>query len=170
MLNLWERPMRRPLRILIVDDDKNACRLMEKSLTKIGSGLVTTHSSHTLQDALEEASKGSCSAVLLDLQLPDARDIEGVECFQNKHPELPVIVISGNSDPDIATRCIHAGAEDFILKGTDPSNLLEEIRTAVVRHEVRREHRPMKEMQDDLRGTICEVRKLTNQLESLKTK
>lgn len=143
----WEIPVRRPLRILVVDDDKNTCRLLEKSLTKVGCGLVTVYCSHTLKDALEEAAEGSCSAVLLDLTLPDAKDTEGVETFQNKHPELPLIVLSGNSDPDVATRCIHLGAEDFIVKGEDPSNLLEDIRTAVVRHEVRRDYKPVKEMQ-----------------------
>lgn len=146
--------MRRPLRVLVVDDDEDLRESTPGMLTQLGDGLINANSVGTLKDALSEADKGLYSTVLLDLGLPDARGVEAVEAFQAKHPELPVVVFSGQPDPDLQTKCLRAGAEDFVAKGADCSTLIDRVRSAVVRHEVKREFKPLQNATDALDETL----------------
>jgi DNA-binding NtrC family response regulator len=160
--------MRRPLQILIVDDEPDIRISTSEVLREAGAGLVTADAVGTLRDALERVAAGVYSAALLDLTLPDARGTEAVRRFQSERPELPVVVFSGNKDADVATECMRLGAEDYVVKGDDPAELLERIRHAVVRHEVRQTFKPMDEASQELRGTLDEMKELSSRLRGVK--
>lgn len=161
------RTVLRPLQILVVDDEPDIRVSTAKLLIAVGAGLVTADSVGMLGDAMELVTAGTYSAVLLDLTLPDARGTESVRKFQAAFPELPVIVFSGNKNPDVARECLRLGAEDFVAKGDDPADLLERIRHAVVRHEVRQTFRPLDEAQQELKGTLDEMKELAEQAKSV---
>ena len=73
--------------------------------------------------------------ILLDLGLPDA---QGVETFVRAHeslPDIPIMVLSGASDEDVAIQCVRLGAMDYLLKKlTIYDALPRAIRYAIERH------------------------------------
>ncbi len=73
--------------------------------------------------------------VILDLGLPDAKDLEALAQLDERIHEIPIIVLTGRVDDTLATGALHRGAEDYLLKGEiDHDSLLRSIRYAVERH------------------------------------
>jgi DNA-binding NarL/FixJ family response regulator len=66
--------------------------------------------------------------VLLDFHLPDMNGLQGLEVFGKTHPELPVVILSGSVNIDIARKVIAHGAAGFITKSGVSSELLYALR------------------------------------------
>jgi len=105
------------VRVLVVEDNEGDAELVRRYLTEAADAdyLVGT------VGALEEAVEGPLSemrvdVVLLDLGLPDARGTEAVERIHAAHPDLPLVVLTGQADDEVGLRCIEAGAQDFVTK------------------------------------------------------
>jgi PAS domain S-box-containing protein len=88
----------------------------------------------TLAKGIEVLESGGFDLVLLDLQLPDS---EGLKTFAELHercPEIPVIVLTGTSDEDLAVKAVKLGAQDYLIKGeVDISHLTRSIKYALER-------------------------------------
>lgn len=88
-----------------------------------------------LQEALKQLATTAVDVVLLDLTLPDAFDLLGVNAIRLAAPEIPVIVLTGSSDPTLGSRVMAAGADDYLQKEQVDANLLvRSIRYARERH------------------------------------
>jgi DNA-binding response OmpR family regulator len=112
--------------IAIVDDHVTNCRFMERLLEQAGHVPV---SFHTGGGAVEALAGIGADLVILDIRLPD---ISGVEVLQmlRENPwlsALPVVVISGVSDPEVQARVRGYGVADYIEKGCDVSALVKRI-------------------------------------------
>ena len=132
-----EMPARPRVRVLLVEDSLADARLTELSLTDGGVCQFETHVARTLAEALKTLDDGQVDVVLLDLGLPDSF---GLETFQRLHaaaPELPVIVLSGQTDEELAVRAVQEGAQDYLTKGRADSDMLARaIRYAVERQRI----------------------------------
>lgn len=62
--------------------------------------------------------------VLLDLQLPDAHGLELLPAMKAKHPNMPVILLTGNRDLNDKVRGLRMGASDYVTKPYVPEELL----------------------------------------------
>ena len=69
--------------------------------------------------------------VLLDLKLSDAVGVDSLLTLRKQAPETPIIVLSGEQDPDVIRRCIDHGAMGFITKSATHDELLSAIRLIV---------------------------------------
>jgi signal transduction histidine kinase len=87
-----------------------------------------------LADGLASLTEQPPSVVLLDLNLPDSH---GAETFRNvlsKAPGVPVVVLSGQDDEELAMKAVHQGVQDYLVKGDfDSKQLGRAIRYAVER-------------------------------------
>ncbi len=74
--------------------------------------------------------------VILDLQLPDSTGRDTFRSIHGLHPDIPIVVVSNNKDPELALDLIREGAEDFILKDfTNTTELFRRVLFAVERAE-----------------------------------
>ena len=107
--------------ILIVDDDELLNALFSQFLQTKG---FITSSVHSLASALQILEAGTeIDLILLDYQLADGNGLQLLSSMNN-HVSLqspPVIMISGNEDPDFLENCFACGVADYIIK---PVNLL----------------------------------------------
>ena len=88
----------------------------------------------TLADAQEKISKSNFDLVLLDLSLPDGYKLEGVKRICTMYPNIPVIVLTGLQDDQIAIDAIKIGAQDYMVKDQIDHCLLDKaIRYAIER-------------------------------------
>lgn len=66
--------------------------------------------------------------VLLDYHLPDMNGLAALDVFGKRHPELPVVILSGSANPSIAQRALECGAAGFITKSGLSDELLHALR------------------------------------------
>jgi signal transduction histidine kinase len=124
----------RVLNVLLVEDDPDDVFLLRKTLDEVARDKFNLRVAARLSEALELAAQQHFDAVLLDLSLPDSH---GLETFSEVHariPEVPVVVLTGLDDEEVAVRAVHEGAQDYLVKGQgDGALLVRSLRYAIER-------------------------------------
>lgn len=135
--------------ILLVEDNRSDALLYTALVRQSTGARRVTHAS-SLSEALQALSHGGFSAVLLDLGLPDCNDLEGVTRIAQRHPDVPVVVLTGREDGDIGERVIAAGAQDYLRKDeAKPATIGRALRHARVRKELENQ---VRESEQELRA------------------
>jgi sigma-B regulation protein RsbU (phosphoserine phosphatase) len=112
------------IKVLLFEDNHDDIFLLRKMLQKATAVEFQLEVAETLAKGIERMHQGGIDVVLLDLSLPDSR---GLETFYSAHaeaPEIPIIVLSGLDDERVALEAVHAGAQDYLVKGQGGSQLL----------------------------------------------
>jgi len=118
------------LKILVVDDHA----LVREGLAQVLQGLSTTETTEVLQAphcarAFELAqAHPDLDLVLLDYHLPDMDGMAALAILGQRHPELPVVTLSGSANPGIMHRALERGAAGFITKSGLSDDLLGALR------------------------------------------
>ena len=121
------------LRVLVVENDPGAVRLLQEILSVDGS-FSQLGQAGSLARALERLAREAWEVILLGLELPDSRGLEALEKVREKAPHLPILVIGGRSDKRLGAAALRAGAQDYLVKGRLGEGLLAQ----AVRHAVER--------------------------------
>lgn len=100
-------------RILIVDDDRSLCEVMETDL-RLRGFRVSWYTSP--REALQALQDESYDVVLTDLKMPGMNGIDLCDRIVSNRPDVPVIVMTAFGSLDSAVRAIRAGAYDFVTK------------------------------------------------------
>jgi diguanylate cyclase (GGDEF)-like protein len=108
-------------RVLLIEDEASDRRLVAEYLRELPD--VQLDACEQLAHALDHLGRETFDCALVDLSLPDAQGLEAVEQLRVAAPELPLVVLTGNSDERLALRAMQAGVQDFLGKGeiTGPS-------------------------------------------------
>lgn len=119
-------------RLLLVDDDEQACSLLAEVLEREGYEVVRSLS---VDAALQEldATESRFDAVLTDLRMPGASGLDLVREARRRDPHALVFVLTAFGDAAAAGEAIRAGAHDFISKPYDLPALRQAISQALVR-------------------------------------
>ncbi|MBI3474926.1 MAG: response regulator [Acidobacteria bacterium] len=110
--------------ILLIEDNPGDADLVRLRLTE-GQPNLRVECVPRLSDALESLSHGTPSLVLLDLNLPDSRGAETLRKIREKSPDVPVVVLSRQDDEGMASRALHQGVQDYLVKGDISGKQLE---------------------------------------------
>ncbi len=118
--------------ILIVDDNKTNCEVLERRLSLQGLSCRKAYDGNT---ALEEVKKKTPDLILLDVILPDINGLELLKIFREGHSrdELPVIMVSAFNDVDSIAKCIQLGAQDYLPKPLNGTILLAKVISSLER-------------------------------------
>lgn len=119
------------MKILVVDDHA----LVREGLRQVLKGLeehVDVLQAGTCQQAFETAkTHGDLDLVLLDYHLPDMNGLEALAIFGDQHPELPVVLLSGQANTTIMRQVLQAGAAGFVTKSAVSDELLHAVRSVL---------------------------------------
>ncbi len=135
-------------KILIVDDDEVALATAGKILENCGYSIDLVQN---LCEAKQRISQTEYSAVITDMNMPDAKETSAIEVLHQLKCNLEIIVVSGYGTLDVAVKCMRAGASDFLIKPVSRNELVDAIERAVGRKEISRENvmlRGLNEMKD----------------------
>ena len=102
--------------LLVEDNPADADLVMEMLSSDEKSSDYEIHHVMRLSDAESMLVSRDVDVVLLDLRLPDASGVEGVQAIMKVAHEMPVIVLTGLEDEALALRCVDAGAQDYLSK------------------------------------------------------
>jgi two-component system invasion response regulator UvrY len=114
-------------RFLIVDDFAMVRRGIAEILSEGIDGAVIGEAG-TSQEALDAIWKGPWDVVLLDINLPGRSGLETLREIREIRPHLPVLIISVQTEEQVAVRSLRAGAAGFLHKNAEPDELIEAIR------------------------------------------
>ena len=126
----------RPARLLLVDDDEAACRLLSEVLEREAYRVVSALSADEAIAKLDE--EGPFDAVLTDLRMPRKSGLDLLRVLRGRDPEALVLVLTAFGDAAAAGEAIRAGAYDFISKPYDIQTLRETLDRALGRRRLAR--------------------------------
>lgn len=101
--------------VLVVEDNPRDATLVEDFIEAARMRLEITVV-RTLGEALGCIASRPPDAVLLDLGLPDVQGTGVVSRMREAHLDLPIVVLTGDSGPEMGLECIAAGADDYVDK------------------------------------------------------
>jgi DNA-binding NarL/FixJ family response regulator len=119
--------------VLVVDDHA----LMRAGLSGLIAGAPDMRLVGTAGDgvqAIEAVARLVPRVVLMDLSMPVMDGMSATRRITEEHPDVEVLVLSSFSDQDRVMEALDAGAIGYVLKDTDPNDLLEAIRSAARGH------------------------------------
>lgn len=120
--------------VLLIEDNPGDARLVQRMLARAPGHDYEMFHVKRLEDALSSLEAQPFQLVLVDLSLPDARGMDSVTRLQAMVPSVPIIVMSGLSDEELAVHAVQIGAQDYLVKGeVDARALHRAIRYAVQR-------------------------------------
>jgi DNA-binding NarL/FixJ family response regulator len=105
------------VRVLVVDDHLGFRQALTSALEMVDEIEVAGEAEGGL-DACREAADISPDVVLMDLSMPDLSGFDAMERIHDRHPGLPVVILTANADPDVESEAWRAGASGFVAKGT----------------------------------------------------
>ena len=155
--------------ILIVDDERDIRELVADILKDEG---FETRLAANSDEALAALNERPPSLMVLDIWLKDSR-MDGIDILKQvkrNNPEVPVVIISGHGNIEIAVAAIKQGAYDFIEKPFNIDQLLVVIRRAMETARLRRENSTLKRGESrstEMLGQSAPLRRLREQLDKV---
>lgn len=128
----------RQVNVLMVEDDPLFAELISTRVAEASPDKIEISARTSIGEGLEELERQRPDVILLDLNLPDARDLDGLEAIVTAAPDVPVVVLTGSLTEDRALKALRAGAEDYLVKPeADGGAVARALRYAIERHGMR---------------------------------
>jgi PAS domain S-box-containing protein len=105
------------IEILHVDDDPKFLSVVA-DLLEAADSRITVTSAETPSEGIEQITTVAPDCVLTDYKLPGQTGIEFLQTVRESNPALPVILLTGKGNEDVASKAITAGATDYLQKKT----------------------------------------------------
>ena len=102
--------------VLLIESDPAVASVVQAALADAQDGPFIIEWVRRLSDGLDGPQKEGITAVLLDLFLPDSQGIDTFVKLSRAVPYVPILVLSGLDDEDIAKQTVNRGAYDYLLK------------------------------------------------------
>ncbi|MBU1809168.1 MAG: sigma-54 dependent transcriptional regulator [Candidatus Omnitrophica bacterium] len=115
-------------KILIVDDDKDLCFNLSSILKEEGHEVIVAYDGKQVLKAID---KNAPDLILLDIKLPGMDGVELLQEVKRKGNNLPIIMLTANSDVKSAVKAMKLGAYDYITKPFDDEELVLIIKKAL---------------------------------------
>lgn len=115
-------------KILVIDDDRDMCLLLNRFLTKRGFQVIEHYNG---RKALEQISSDKPDLILCDFRLEDMDGKQVLIKTREIYPDMPFIIITGYSDVKMAVEMLKLGAYDYVTKPVFPDEILVTIKKAL---------------------------------------
>jgi sigma-B regulation protein RsbU (phosphoserine phosphatase) len=140
------------IRVLLVEDDAEDARLFHAMLAHEAKHEFQLARVGRLAEAMGNLRGHDYDLVLSDLGLPDSQGLPTFRSLKAEAPQLPIVVLSGLEDEDVALEAVQEGAQDYLVKSQVNGPLLARaIRYAIERKRIESERdRLIRELQEAL--------------------
>jgi len=146
------------LKILVVEDNPGDVGLIREMLSETGAISFLVESATRLSEALTRLKGGDIDVVLLDLGLPDSSGLDTVIRLRAAAPDVPLIILTGNSDQETGVAAVREGAQDYLIKGQiSGSVMVRSIRYALERKRVEAALKSSEEFIRDILASVDEA-------------
>lgn len=112
-------------KILIVDDENDVRDVIRLQLEQKGFNVLEATDG---QDAINILQSGdnlvNVGLILCDIRMPKVNGVEAIEFLKKEAPGIPIVVITGYPDTELATGLLKKGVKDYLVKPVEKDKLL----------------------------------------------
>ncbi|NES21543.1 MAG: response regulator [Symploca sp. SIO3E6] len=145
------------INILLVEDNPGDAFLIRDMLQQARMNQFELTHIEQLGVASQYLETNSFDAILLDLSLPDSKGLNTLAAIEEKASSLPIVVLTGMNDEEVAIQAVRQGAQDYLVKGqVNTEVLVRSIRYAIERQQ----------LEENLKQRSLELEAANKELES----
>jgi len=124
-------------RVLVVDDEVQVRKPIHLTLSRVGYEVIEAEDG---EQAIRTLNSGDnplmVDAILCDIRMPKINGNEAIVYFRSQYPGVPVVVMTGYPDVELAVSLMKQGVLDYLVKPVSREELLTVVRKAVDQHVV----------------------------------
>lgn len=149
----------RTVRVLLVEDNSDDQELVRIMLRKATEVIFEVEAVACLSDAVAQLATRRFDAVLVDLSLPDSRNVDTLRELRERAPEVPLIALTGRDNLQTELAALAIGAQDYLIKGKDDERIL----MRAIRHAIERKRLENEQvlLTNQLKKALAEIRTLS---------
>ena len=111
-------------RILVVDDEPGIRAVVRRALEKAGYQVLEADNGETAIEAINDGeNRLMLDAVICDLRMPKINGLDAMAYFRRSYPHVPLIVLTGFPDTELAVSCLRDGVVDYLVKPVEAERL-----------------------------------------------
>lgn len=122
-------------RVLVVDDEATVRKPITERLTRAGYEVVEAEDG---DQAIKRLNDGDnplmVDAILCDIRMPKISGVEAIDYFRAQYPSVPIVVLTGYADVELASWLMRHGVLDYLVKPVTMDMLLQVIHRSVDQH------------------------------------
>jgi len=127
------------LKVLLIEHDSGFARYVGEMLGQARDFSAEVLSAQHLRDGVSALVADHFDVVVMDMSVPDGAGLANVSLLRAEAPQVPIIVAGDSDDETVALEAVHAGAQDYLVKGQlAPGWLERSLRYAIERHRIDR--------------------------------
>jgi len=123
--------------VLVVDDDPSIRKLIRLKLENVGYDILEAEDG---KDAIDLLRSGENSMVvdliITDLNIPGVDGFEVIAYCKKEYTKIPLIVLTGNSDVQLANSLMRQGVTDYLVKPVDAKKLIASVDNAIAQRQL----------------------------------
>ena len=128
----WHKPRGR---ILMVEDEEQVRKPIRLNLTKAGYEVLEVSNGAEAIIIMEgHSAEAMIDTILCDIRMPRASGLEAITYFRKHYPSVPVVVLTGYPDVELAASLMKQGVLDYLIKPITREELLAVIERCVDQH------------------------------------
>ena len=155
--------MKRPIKILIIEDDSNIVELIQLYMNKMD---FSSNAASDGEEGLELFLNEAPDCILLDIMMPKMNGWEVCKAIRLEDKNIPIIMLTGKGETYDVINGLEIGADDYVVKPFDPNELIARVKT-VLRRTILADSEEDKIQFDNISILMKEYRVLINDQEVL---
>jgi len=112
-------------KILIVDDEEQVRKTIRLQLSAINYEIIEAEDGEKAIDMLNAENILLVDAIICDVRMPKINGVEAVAYFRREYPSIPVIVLTGYPDVNLAVDFLKEGVVEYLVKPVEKEKLIE---------------------------------------------
>lgn len=119
-------------KILIVDDEENVRDVVKLHLEQAGYNTIEAENGEDAINQLrQQANMVNVGCILCDIRMPKVNGVECIEYLKQQAPGIPIVVITGYPDPELAASLFKKGIKEYLVKPVEKDKLLSTVNNIV---------------------------------------
>jgi two-component system chemotaxis response regulator CheY len=118
--------------VLVIDDEEEIRSVVKHHLAKANYKVIEAQNG---EEAIEKINEGdnplTIDAAICDIRMPKINGVEAIGYFRKEYPSVPIIVITGFPDTNLAVSLMKKGVKDYLVKPVEKEKLLAAVKKAV---------------------------------------
>ncbi len=126
-------------RVLVVDDEPDVRKVIKRILTQAGYDVIEAEDGEKAIEAIQEGENPLLLDVIIsDIRMPKINGVEAINYFQQQWPRVPIIVLTGFPDLEMAIGFLKKGVVDYLVKPVEKEKLTSAVAKAIEQREINR--------------------------------
>jgi len=126
-------------RVMIVDDEPDIRKVVRMTLQKAGYDVLDAADGEKAIEAINTGeNRLMLDVIICDIRMPKINGVEAIAYFRKEYPRVPIIVLTGFPDVNMATSFLSDGVVDYLVKPVEGEKLKAAVAKAMDQREISR--------------------------------